>query len=157
MSAIVTGSLVAALLELFFYGSYFVLLTTVIYLFRRRHGIPPKSAPAALLLLALVVQFLVITVVRAAFSIKGGDHDQRFSSSTRSTQHTKQFSRFVLAAEQRLKRSTYLNLTRPSFVANMTLMVITHHLTDAFVVRISDVTSSFELIIDSDGSFTDSM
>ncbi|KAF7358152.1 hypothetical protein MVEN_00863400 [Mycena venus] len=115
MSAVVTGNLVAALLELFFYGSYFVLLTTVIYLFRRRHGIPPKNAPAALLLLGLVIQFLVITVHSAnttyqtvfAIHLGGGAATEAF----------------------------YLNLTRPSFVANMTLMVITHHLTDAFVLH----------------------
>ncbi|KAJ6585915.1 hypothetical protein B0H19DRAFT_1369035 [Mycena capillaripes] len=115
MSAIVTGNLVAALLELFFYGSYFVLLTTVIYLFRRRHGMPPKNAPAAFLLLGLIVQFLVITVhsVNTAYQtlfaigLGGGAATEAF----------------------------YLNLTRPSFVANMTLMVITHHLTDAFVLH----------------------
>ncbi|KAJ7429338.1 hypothetical protein B0H11DRAFT_2145871 [Mycena galericulata] len=115
MSAIVTGNFGAALLELFFYGSYFVLLNTVIYLFHRRHGIPPKNAPAALLLLSLVVQFLVITVhavntaYQTVFAIRlgGGAATEAF----------------------------YLNLSRPSFVANMTLMVITHHLTDAFVLH----------------------
>jgi hypothetical protein len=133
MSAIVTGNLVAALLELFFYGSYFVLLTTVIYLFRRRHGIPPKSAPAALLLLALVVQFLVITAVCARFSIKRGDHDQRFFEQ-HSVNTTYQTVFAIRLGGGAATRAFYLNLTRPLFVANMTLMVITHHLTDAFVV-----------------------
>jgi len=114
MSAIVTGNLVAALLELFFYGAYFVLFTTVVYLFHRRHGISPKNAQAALLL-GLLVQFLFITVhsmntaSQMVFAIRlgGGASTEAF----------------------------YLNLARPSFVANITLMVITHHLTDAFVLH----------------------
>ncbi|KAJ7021556.1 hypothetical protein C8F04DRAFT_1273519 [Mycena alexandri] len=112
MSSLITGNLVAALLELFLYGSCSVLFITAIYLFRRRHG---KNARTALLLLALVVQFLVITVhslntaYQTVFAIRlgGGAATEAY----------------------------YLNLTRSPFVVNIVVMVVTHHLTDAFMLH----------------------
>ncbi|KAJ7037111.1 hypothetical protein C8F04DRAFT_1257340 [Mycena alexandri] len=115
MSSLVTGNLVAALLELFLYGSYSVLLITVIYLFRRRHG---KNAQAALLLLALVVQFLVITVVRAH---------------SLNTAYQTVFA--IRLGGGAATEAYYLNLTRSPFVVNIVLMVVTHHLTDAFMLH----------------------
>ncbi|KAK7036358.1 hypothetical protein R3P38DRAFT_621048 [Favolaschia claudopus] len=118
MSVIVTAELIAALLELAFYGSYFILLVTVIYLFRRRHGIPPKKAAAGaagLLLLGLVVQFLLVTghTINTTYQALWAVH----------------LGGGTVAAQW------YSNLTRPTFIVNLVLMVLTHHLTDAFVLH----------------------
>ncbi|KAK6981565.1 hypothetical protein R3P38DRAFT_2578199 [Favolaschia claudopus] len=115
MSVIATAELIAALLELAFYGSYFILLVTVIYLFRRRHGIPPKKKAAGLLLLGLVVQFLLVT------------------GHTMNTTYQALWA--VHLGGGTVAAQWYSNLTRPTFIANLVLMVLTHHLTDAFVLH----------------------
>ncbi|KAF8201373.1 hypothetical protein K438DRAFT_1821921 [Mycena galopus ATCC 62051] len=115
-TSIVTANLIEALLEVFFYGVYAVLFITVLYLFRRRHGIPPKNTPAVWVLLGLLVQFLAVTghwittMYQTLFAIgylQGGQAAQAW----------------------------YLDLARPSFTANIALLVISHTVTDAIVLQ----------------------
>nr|GAT57345.1 predicted protein [Mycena chlorophos] len=116
MNALVSGNLIEALIEVLFYGLYFVLFITTIYLFRRRHGIPPRSRPALWVLLGLTAQFIAITLhwgstmyrtIYALGTLGGGSAAFSF----------------------------YSNLTHPSFVMNIALLVISHTITDSFVLH----------------------
>ncbi|KAJ7061030.1 hypothetical protein C8F01DRAFT_1141666 [Mycena amicta] len=117
MDALVAGNLIEALIEVLFYGLYFVLFTTTIYLFRRRHGLfPPRSRPALWVLLGLSLQFIVVTThwvstmyrtIYALGKLGGGGAAFAF----------------------------YSDLTRPSFVMNIALLVMSHTITDSFVLH----------------------
>ncbi|KAJ6552037.1 hypothetical protein DFH09DRAFT_600908 [Mycena vulgaris] len=113
MSSVVTTALVAACLEIFLYGVYAVLFTAVIYLFRSRRGSQPETV--RWVLLGLVVQYLTITAhwintIYETFFVflhLGGDAAAAF----------------------------YSDLSTPSAVMHITLLVICTLVTDLLVIH----------------------
>ncbi|KAJ7688971.1 hypothetical protein B0H17DRAFT_646028 [Mycena rosella] len=108
MLSIVTAALIGTLLELFLFGVYAVLFTAVIYLFRSRHGSLPTNKPALWVLLGLVTQFLTITA-HCIVTI---------------------YKLFLGAAAAEF----YLDLSTPSSVTSIALLVLSSLVTDTLVI-----------------------
>ncbi|KAF7309064.1 hypothetical protein MKEN_01108000 [Mycena kentingensis (nom. inval.)] len=116
MQPLVTGNIIEALIEALFFGLYFILFTTTIYLFRRKHGLPPRHRPALCVLLGLTLQFLAVTSHWAI------------------TMYRTIYALGTLTGHADTL-AFYANLAHPAFVANVALLVITHMITDAFVLH----------------------
>ncbi|KAJ7140097.1 hypothetical protein C8R43DRAFT_602831 [Mycena crocata] len=116
MPSIVTANLAGAFIEVFIYGGYITLFATVVYLFHSRHGISPDKRPVHWVLLGLVIQFLVVTAhwVNTIY---------------------RTFHAIVGLGAGSGAGAFYSNLSTPSSVVHVTLLVISTFVTDVLVIH----------------------